>query len=162
MDSEDKNDKRQYERYDTEIDIYFQVNYDVQTKVKYQKIDKTKGLLAAKKYSAISKNISAEGLCFRSERKLEIGDILYLEVYLPTEKDPIPMEGEVRWSQPIADSPGAQEFDTGVKILMVKGKSVTASIHFDKYHKIVWSVVLESVLGSFRILNQRKDKNQSS
>ena len=150
------NDKRKYERYDTEIQIYFAVTYDIQTKVEFQVLDESKESL--KKYSAVSKNVSAEGLCFYSEKELKRGDRLYLEVYIPGSKKPIGMEGEVRWSQGMMTAKKKKVFDTGVKLLVVNGESVAKSIYRDDKYQVIWSTVLECVLGNFRILQQKKRK----
>jgi len=36
---DDKENKRKYPRYETKIKIYFDIDYDVQTKVEYQVVD---------------------------------------------------------------------------------------------------------------------------
>lgn len=153
-----KKERRKYERYGTEAKVYFRVVYEVTTKVEFQILDKKKkDKSLSKKYLAISKNVSAEGICFTSDIKLEKKNILYLEVFLPGEKKPIIMEGQARWSH--ATSPEEEKkhkFDTGVKLISVNGKSVLASIHFDEANKVIWSIVLESVFGKFRKLAHKK------
>ena len=153
-----KEERRKYERFDTEVKIYFHVDYDIETTVKFQVVDKKKAKASSTKYSALSRNISAEGLCFTSEKKLEERDSLILEVYLPDEKDPIPMEGEVRWSQPISPNE-TNKFNTGVKLITVNGKSVATSVYYDKANHVIWSIVLESVLGSFKKFAQKIHKS---
>lgn len=151
-----KKERRKYERYDTEAKIYFHVNFDIKTKVKFQLLDKDIERALSKKYSALSRNISAEGLRFSSDKKLKKGNSLYLELYLPKQKKPIPMTGEVRWSR--AALGGAKKkygFDSGVKLITISGRSVSSSIYYDKDHKVVWSVVLDSVFGNFRRLMRR-------
>jgi len=150
-----KHERRKYERYATEAKVYFRVVYEIKTKVEYQIADKEEGTLS-KKYSAMSKNISVEGLCFVSDRQLAKGDKLYLEFYLPKREQPIRMEGQVRWSQATSKEEKQEDkFDTGVKLTAVEGKSVMASIHYDEPNHLVWSVVLESVFGSFRKIAQK-------
>ena len=156
-------EKREYERYDTHAKIYFHVTYDITTKVKFRVMDKVKNKALSKKYEAVSKNVSAEGLCFSSDKLLVPGDLLYLEVYLPVPADvkiplsskykkPILMEGEVRWSQEAqAQAKGGKVFHTGVWLLTVNGKPVEESVYFDDANKVVWSIVLESIFGKFRI-----------
>lgn len=149
-------EKRKYERYATEVDVYFRVSFDIKTIVKFMVVGKDKRQEHHKKYLALSKNVSAEGLCFCAEKKLEKGDILRIEVYLPDQKNPIPMEGEVRWSMPTADASG--KFNTGVRIATVNNQSVVNSIHQDDETRIVWSAVLESVFGNFRKFAQKNLK----
>ena len=153
----ERNENRKFERYDTEVRILFQVAYDIQTKVEYRVINPDQDS-ASPKYSALSKNISVEGLCFSSVQKLEVGDILSMELYLPAHKDPIPMQGEVRWSEKKSPSQKSDKFDTGVKLMTINGKPVHESIYFDQDNKVVWSLVLESVFGSFRIFAQKQKK----
>jgi len=148
-------DRRKYQRYETKVEIYFRVAYDVTTKVKFRIRDK-RGQVSARKYAATSKNVSAEGLSFISSKKLHKGDRLALEVYLPKSRDPIAMEGQVRWSEPIILKRGRKKvFETGLRISSVENQSVQKSIYYDKDYQITWSVVLEAVLGSFRIISER-------
>ena len=94
-----KKENRKYSRYDTEVKIYFHVAYDIKTKVRFRLIDKAHHP-ASPQYAAISKNVSAEGICFTSQKKLQKGDLLFLEVFIPDGRDAIPMHGEVRWCEP--------------------------------------------------------------
>ncbi len=149
-------EKRKYERFDTELKIYFQVNYELKTKVEFQLVDRKRGEVLPQKYFAISKNVGAQGLCFTSGKKLDAGDRLFIEIYLPSQER-IPMEGEVRWCKE-ADKNGhtAGSFDTGIKLLKVNEKLVESSIRFDEENKIVWSEVLETVFGSFRVFAEKE------
>jgi len=153
-----KNEKRKYERFDTEVKIYFKVAYDLKTRVEYQILDEDKKEVSPAKYEAVSKNVSAEGLCFVSNQKLEKGDCLLLEVFLPKQKEPIPMKGEVAWCWSSAISTSSEnKFDTGVKLLKVDGKSVAESVYRDQEYGVVWSAVLEAVFGNFRIFAQKRN-----
>ena len=64
-------ERRKYERYATEAKIFFRVSYDLKTKVKFQVLDKQKRKYESKKYAALSKNVSAEALCFVGEHGLK-------------------------------------------------------------------------------------------
>ena len=155
MSSHKDRERRRYERYGTKVEIYFRVAYDVTTKLKFRVRNKT-GKISPRKYAAISKNVSAEGLCFVSTKKLNKGDILCLEVYLPKSEDPIEMEGEVRWCEAIVSRHSSKKtFETGLRILAVQDQSVMKSIYYDKDYQIIWSILLESVLGSFRIISEK-------
>lgn len=149
-------EKRKFERYDTEVKIYFYVSFDIKTIVKFIVVGKDKKKTPDKKYLAFSKNVSAEGLCFTSDKKLKKGNILSIEIYLPKQENPILMEGEVRWSQLVTGA--TNKFDTGVCVATVKGKSVSDSIYRDEKNRIVWSAVLESVFGNFRKFAQQQLK----
>lgn len=147
---------RKYQRYDTEVKIHFYVPYDLKTKILFQfkKIQPDPEL--NKRFSGLTKNISAGGLCFVSEQKLEREDNILVDVYLPGVEAPIPMEGEVKWSK--ADDDGLQFF-TGVEISKVSGKPVEQSIYFDQDHQVIWSSILDKVLGSFASLHKKMYPN---
>jgi len=154
-------EQRKHERYDTEVKIYFHYAYDIKTKVKFQLVDKERDEILSKKYLAFSKNVSSVGLCFVSEKRLEVGDNLNLEVYLPQAEEPIFMKGEVKWSHACkADTEGKNKFETGATLISVEGQSVSDSIYYDKTYQVEWSVVLESVLGSFKTLVRKRHKEK--
>ena len=150
-------EKRRYERYDTEIKLYFDLAFDVETKVRYQLLDKDHKKTLSKKYPALSKNISAEGLSFIAAQPLKKGDYLNLEIYLPKATRPVRMEGEVRWSKNAArGKQTAGAFQTGVLLKKVNGQPVHGTIHFDKEYNVNWSIALESVLGRFKDLAKER------
>ena len=155
-------ERRQYTRFDTEVKIYYRVNYDIKTKVRFRLIDKTKNLIMPPSYFALSKNVSAQGVCFSSERKLNKGDLLHIEIYLPAQKEPVRMEGEVCWSHHLKGDEDKKKIYAGVKLITVEGKSVADSIYFDEEYKVVWSVVLDSIFGSFRKISQNKNIHEKS
>ncbi len=148
-------DRRKYERYDTKVEIYFRVAYDVTTKVKFR-IKDDRGRFSARKYPAVSRNVSAEGLSFISSKELSKKDRLYVEIYLPESEGPLVMEGEVRWCVPLSGRGRDKKmYEAGVKISSVQGQSVANSIYYDNTHQIIWSILLESVLGNFRIISEK-------
>ncbi len=155
-------DKRKYARYDTDLKVFFQLNYDLATKVEFQIAAGPENKILSKKYLALSKNISAAGMCFISVYELKIGDILQLEVYLPQQENPIRMQGTVCWSRVLAPSgqSGEVQFDTGIELSTVNEQAVLQSVHFDPEYRVIWSEVLESVFGSFRIFMQKQRNNK--
>ena len=147
-------EKRKYERYGTEAEIFFSVSYDIKTVVKFQVVEERK--TTDKKYSALSRDISIEGLNFTSDKKLKKGDLLLIELYPPGSKEPVYMGGEVAWCQPLPyKKDGKEIYQAGIKLISVNGKSVADSIYFDEKYQVMWSVVLESVFGSFRLFVQK-------
>jgi len=139
-------ERRRYERFDMET----RVDYQLVTKVKFRVLDKQEARASAEKCSGISRNISAEGMRFISDKKLRKGDRLKLEVFLPGSRKPIPMSAEVMWSKEIFPyEEGGLKFDTGVRLLRVRSRSVAKSIHIDRKYKEPWSIVLDSILGGF-------------
>lgn len=157
MDEKKSNERRRHQRYDSEVEVYFRVNYDLKTKVAFWILNQWKNLSFDVKYTAISKNVSAEGICFYSQHKLNKNDQLFLEVYIPKKEKPIPMIGEVRWCQPFSkEDKEEHRFYTGIKLLKVYDKIVAPTIYFDQTYQVIWSIVLESIFGSFRQLAQGK------
>lgn len=146
------NEGRQYGRYEADAKIHFIVPYDLTTKVNFQHQPPLPGPDANKRFSGITQNISAGGICFLSDYKPQRGDYLLIELYLPNEAKPIVMEGEVKWSR--ANEDGLR-FLTGVQLVKVSSKPVEESIYFDQDHQVIWSVVLDQVLGNFAILHKK-------
>lgn len=162
-------EKRKYKRYNTEARIYFDYAYDLETKVKFEIVSQKQLKNSKKKYLAVSRNISAEGLCFVSHKGVDKGDQLFLELYLPNSVDPINMSGEVKWCDSVAgsstyvmdDKENKPMFHVGVILSHVGEEPVRESIHFDKEYGVNWSVVLESVFGSYKMLMGEKYKNKN-
>jgi hypothetical protein len=152
-------ERRKYLRYDTEMKVYFHVKYDIKTRVKFKVL---KGA-PTHKYSGLCKNVSVEGLCFISKKKLNIGDMLLLEVYEPIVKGPVMMEGQVRWCKKLPVGAGKEKaYHTGVKLVLVNGRSVPDSIYLDKKYKVAWSAVLDSLFGNFAAMVRKlKRRNKA-
>lgn len=154
-------ERREFERYVTDLKLEFQVAFSIKTKIDFRVKDKIKNTFLAKKYSAVSRNISAEGICFSSPKQLNEGDLLLIDVYVPSAKIPVSMEGKVKWSSAVFGkrNKGAI-YDTGVLLLAVQEKSVKESVFVDETHRVVWSNVLEAVFSSFKnIALERKKHN---
>jgi hypothetical protein len=154
MDSIDIN-RRRYPRYDTEMEVYFKVRYDINIRVEFRVIESHCEGNVPPKYFGLCNNVSVEGLLVVSKKHLIRDDLLILEVYDPIKKNPVKMEGQVRWSE---KCPGPSKehdmFYTGIQVVMVDGSAVIDSIYFDRKHQVVWSVILESLFGSFDILKR--------
>jgi len=165
------NDKRKFKRYNTEAKVYFDFAYDLETKVKFELLKEGKEPKLKKKHLAVSRNISAEGLCFVSHTSVKEGDLLYMEVYLPNAAEPIRMRGKVKWCDAssesstyvLDDKKNKQMYQIGVILSFIEGEPVSDSIHFDEEYGVNWSVVLESVFGSYKMLmgeKYKKDKDK--
>lgn len=142
----ERSERRKHIRYDTEMKLYFHVKYDIKTRVKFAVIDGG----VVHKYSGLCKNVSAEGLCFVSNKKLNKGDLLLVEVYEPIVKGPVIMEARVQWCRQLPDDHKKKPmFHAGVRIVSVNGKLVRDTIHMDKEYKVAWSIVLDSLFGNF-------------
>lgn len=149
-------DKRQAPRYDKNLQVGFAFPYgfpyEAKTDLKYEVEDQAHHV---RKYIGVSKNICATGLCLTSDHKLEKGQPVHLEIYLPQGHEPIRMDGKVCWCDRSSLSDGQHTlFDAGIKIKTVEGDSVDESVHLDEAHHVLWSNVLEAVFGTFRKLVQ--------
>jgi len=161
-----KKERRQFDRYKTKVEIYFDFAYDVETKVEFAFIDQKGKSVLSKKYPAVSQNVSVGGLCFICHRKVKQGNLLHLEVYLPSSEKPIYMQGEVEWCKPTllsfddpaSDKKKQRSFEVGVRLMFVNGESVPDSIYYDKMYKVDWSIVLERVFGSYGAFVRGKDE----
>ena len=160
MEDEDKKEeRRKFQRYNTEVKIYFDFTYDLETKVEFELVEEAKTRKSSKKYSAVSRNISVEGLCFISKKRVKEGEKVNLDVYLPSSNDPIPMTGEVGWCA--VSSSKEKKYNIGIKLLSVKDESVSDSVYYDKEYKVNWSAVMESVFGNYKLLMGGKYKPKS-
>lgn len=65
---------------------------------------------------AITKNLSVEGIRFKSKKKLKPGAVVKLEITIPLYKSPLHLEGKVIWSKQLEDEKDKDIFDTGVKL----------------------------------------------
>ena len=141
-------EQRKFKRYSTEVEGLFQVAYPLSTSINFQIIDQESGELHTSKYSAVSKNVGVEGVCFTTSLRLRQGEHLYLEIFVNGKKDPIPMEGQVRWSRQCLPTSGPErQFDTGIKIITVKGQPVSETFEKDKADQVIWSGVLRTIFG---------------
>jgi hypothetical protein len=152
-------ERRKYERYETDVKVQFYVTFDLETKIHFKVKEKDKGAFSPEKYSAVSKNISVEGICFMTEKRLSKGDLLALEVYVPSSTHAIHMQGEVRWC--VQEKGKRDVYETGVKILTVEGERVEKTIVFDEVHNIMWSAVLDLVFSSFKQLSLKRKQGLS-
>ncbi|HQP10191.1 MAG TPA: PilZ domain-containing protein [Candidatus Omnitrophota bacterium] len=162
-------ERRKYDRYKTDVEIYFDFIYDLETKVKFEVIAENGETAASEKYSAVSRNVSVGGLCFSSTQKVTQGDLLHLEVFLPGSGDPVHMKGRVEWCKPVIPSyedrlreevEGDRPFEVGVRLMFVGDQPVEDTIHHDPTYDVDWSVVLESIFGNYRMLMEGKYKPQ--
>ena len=168
--TEHSKERRKFKRYNMDAEIHFDFIYDLETKVKFEIIDQEDNKVTSDKYLAISRNISVGGLCFVSSKKLKQAELLHLEVYLPGAKDPIHMIGRVEWCKPVPPSyedrileemESKRVYEVGVRSLSVNEVSVDESIHHDAVYDVDWSIVLESVFGSYKTLMEGIFKSQS-
>lgn len=157
---EHASERRKYKRYSTDAKVYFSVNYSLDVTMKFQVLDKdTHAPASYDKHLAYGRDISLEGFSFTCDQQLQKGDRLSLELYLAEKKEPIRMEGEVRWSQRVySENKYENKFSTGLRLLTVEGKSVLESIHYDGANRVMWSSVLDYVFGSYRNLVQKQQK----
>ncbi|MBF0618570.1 MAG: PilZ domain-containing protein [Candidatus Omnitrophica bacterium] len=145
---------RKHQRYETDVKVAFHVPYDFRTELGF-KVGPEAG--PGLKYLGFSKNISVQGLCFESNKELKSGDLLWLELHLPKQKEVIYMQGEVRWCHLVeANGVTPKIFLTGVDVTKVDGADIEQTVYYDQKYKVDWSELLERVLGGFAKLNRKK------
>lgn len=155
MEDTEFNNRRKYPRYDTEMEVYFKVRYDTNIRVEFHVIEGRQEGDVAPKYFGLCNNVSVEGMLVVSKKHLSKDDLLILEVYDPIIKNPVKMEGQVRWSEKCPGPSKEHEmFYTGIQVAAVNGKMVVDSIYFDRKHQIAWSIILESLFGNFETLKK--------
>lgn len=103
-------EKRKYVRFDLEVKIKFQILQQ----------GKDKGQVPSESVSAITKNLSVEGIRFISDVRVELGSIIRMEILLPTQTQPLHLEGQVKWSQSLKQPDGKELFETGVKLFTIE------------------------------------------
>jgi PilZ domain len=147
--------RRKYPRYDVEMEAYFKVRYDSNVRVEFQVVESCHEDSVTPKYFGLCNNVSAEGMLIVSKKHLTKDDLLMLEVYDPLIKNPVKMEGQVRWSE---KCPGPSKehdmFYSGLQLVIVNSRPVTDSIYFDRKHMAAWSATLESLFGTFEALKE--------
>jgi len=63
------------------------------------------------------------------------------------------MTGRVRWSRQLFKVISRSVvYDTGVKLATIGSKKIAPTIHFEKKYGVYWSILLESIFGSFKKL----------
>ena len=93
------------------------VRINVETKVNFRVKGKEEGKAPPPKIAGISKDMSVEGICFRTDRELTSGTELEMEVFFPHEPAPLLLKGEVRWSHPLErKGEGKPMFEAGVRL----------------------------------------------
>ena len=148
--------KRKYNRYETDAKIEFRVPYDFKAEVDF-KITEEMIEGRERTYVGFSRNISVHGLSFESPKHLEMGDLLWMDLHLPKSDKIVFMQGEVCWCKPIETSmEGKSKFQTGVQIAKVDGLDVEQTVYFDKTYGVEWSELLERVLGGFAKISRKK------
>lgn len=144
------NDQRVYHRHNLKDKALVNFIYDFHAKVDVRSAE-TSITPKILKCHGVCKNISTEGLCFVSEKRLKRGEKLDLEFYISDSNSPIHMQGNVRWSRKASRSqPAHSQYDTGLKLTMIEGKTVRDSIYFDEEYKLYWSDVLDLISGEWK------------
>ncbi len=148
--------QRRHKRYETDARLEFRIQYDFKAEVDF-KIDEEVMEGREHQYNGFSRDISVHGLSFETPKTLEPGELLWIDMHLPKSREVIFMQGEVCWCQPANPPPeGKPVFQVGVEIAKVNGVDVEQTIYFDKAYGVVWSELLEKVLGTFARINRKK------
>jgi len=97
------------------------VRLNVANEVNFRVRDKKTAEPLKAKTPGVSKDISMEGICFSTEKQLEPGTKLDLEIMLSSESEPLILKGEVKWSRPLEAQANLKAmFETGVQLLTIQ------------------------------------------
>jgi len=114
-------ERRKYIRFESQTEIHFHIR------------ERSEEESSRKRISGITKNLSIQGVCFVSDKELQAGTVITLEVNLPTQEEPLLLEGEVRWSQ-ISENQGEEGmYETGVKLFTVDKTDEVRFISYVNY-----------------------------
>lgn len=84
---------------------------------------------------ALTRDVSAGGICFVTEEILEPGTALEVELKLPDREAPVVFLGEVAWSRPIGPQPKSYQNptgETGVKFISIDPKDRALIMQYAK------------------------------
>ena len=109
-------DKRKFLRFNVSLDA----------------LSKTPGWFGSRK-ACLVKDVSREGLKLASKEAMKYGEIMKLEVSVPTERTSVRAVGQVMWNQKRSDS----SYDIGLKFKDVRseGKYAILSYAYDNWVK---------------------------
>ncbi|MFC1514454.1 PilZ domain-containing protein [Candidatus Omnitrophota bacterium] len=92
----------------------------------------------AKKFRSVSRDFSLIGMCFFSDFKWDVGQVLIIEYFLPEDLEAVKIKTNVVWSEFIDDKKG---FLVGVEILDIDAKNA------DKFTQYYFRKVRERFFG---------------
>lgn len=75
-----------------------------------------------KEYKSITKNISPNGARFTIEEHLPKGDIIDIEIKIPTKAEPIPIKAKIAWSKKETGQ-SKDIYDTGFEFVQIPEES---------------------------------------
>lgn len=141
--------ERQFPRFRHDGKLAFRLHYDFTAKIDF-KVGPTPLASSQHSYLGFTKNISINGLCFESPKELKPHDKVWIEFHIPDSDALIYMEADVRWSTRISskDEKIAQ-YLIGVCVTKIDGMSVEDTIYFDQAYQVMWSQLLDRILGSY-------------
>jgi len=100
-------ERRKYVRFDVECNINVQV-------VPAGGISEPSDIV-----SSLSKNLSMEGICFVSEKAIDPGSLLKVEIFVDEQKQALSLQGEVVWNHEVTRD-GKVVFEVGVKLFTIE------------------------------------------
>ncbi len=91
------------------------IRLGVRIKINFQVRKKKGGQPASDRIRAITRDLSMDGISFVSGSRLQPGDLLKLEIFLPSHPKALHLEGKVIWTSPVKQM-GREMLETGVKL----------------------------------------------
>jgi len=101
-----------------------------------------------------SKDISSEGICFKTQKQIKADSMIYLKLSLPdSNKEEISANGIVRWQREIVISNGAKYYETGLEFAQIEKGARQRIVEFVKAKEIIINIVdLHKSFGDEKIL----------
>ncbi len=101
-----------------------------------------------------SKDISSEGICFKTQKQIKADSMIYLKLSLPdSNKEEISANGIVRWQREIVISNGAKYYETGLEFAQIEKGARQRIVEFVKAKEIIINIVdLHKSFGYEKIL----------
>ena len=134
-------ERRRYSRLPIEINVLISAELPVHTAFAHQEERK-------------SKDISGEGICFKTQEQIKTDSLIYLTLSLPdSSKEKISAKGIVKWQRAIVISNGEKYYETGLEFAQIEKNAKQRIIEFVKVKEIIINIVnLHKSFGDGKIL----------
>jgi c-di-GMP-binding flagellar brake protein YcgR len=76
------------------------------------------------KKRSLAKNVGIGGLCIIAYKKLEIGSILSLKIYLPDGEEPFGAKGRLVWEREFTSQDSIVRYDVGIEFLNMEKQNL--------------------------------------
>ncbi len=134
-------ERRRYSRLPIEISVLISADLPEHTAFSQQEEKK-------------SKDISGGGICFKMQKQIKTGSLVYLKLQLPDgNKEEISASSIMKWQRTIVTSNGEKHYETGLEFAQIEKNARQRIIEFVKVKEIIINIVdLHKSFGDEKIL----------